>query len=280
MKKIPINKIFIILLVLIASTSIAPLVFGVELEVNYPAVGPDGSTPFSGGGPLVWVQYIFYFGLIITGIAAVGSLIYAGILWMTSESSGKIQEARARIWAAILGIIIVAGSVIILRTINPDLVSLSPLNEVKNKIFYNTYQYSELCRPDEYYDPLRIGENCVPKLPDGDPCRLNIQCKSNSCKNGICETSILASCSPINAQGGCPSDQWCGPTSLCIIKRGSGSECGNLHVMCLSGECNPNTGQCKKGRGESCNTNQNECAFEFSCRLPVGVKNPAAGICT
>ncbi len=99
-----------------------PVLAAVDLEVNYPVVGPgEGFQP--GGGPVSWVQYIFYFMLIITAIAAIGSLVYAGIIWMTSGVTDRISDAKSRIWAAVIGLLIVAGSVIVLETINPDLVN-------------------------------------------------------------------------------------------------------------------------------------------------------------
>jgi len=66
---------------------------------------------------------ILVFGLQIGFAIAFGTIIYAGFLYMTSgDDSSKQKDAIEWIKAAVQGLIIIAGAMIILRTINPNLI--------------------------------------------------------------------------------------------------------------------------------------------------------------
>ena len=67
---------------------------------------------------------ILIFGLQVGFSIAFGTIVYAGFLYMTSgDNSGKQKEAIEWIKAAVQGLIIIAGAMIILRTINPNIFS-------------------------------------------------------------------------------------------------------------------------------------------------------------
>jgi len=206
------NKIFFITLIF-SGVLLALPALGVGFEVTYPKVGPSGIGP--GGGPLGWVQYIFYFGLIVTGIAAVGSLIYAGIIWMTSEVSGKIQEAKSRIWAAILGVLIVAGSVVILNIINPDLVSLRAptVPNILNKDF-SWESFGKTCtgtddsecggEDSETYCNTSLGQCLFKRTGEGG---VGLDCTNNPTACGgrlVCDGSVC-----VEVPGSCRIDSDC-----------------------------------------------------------------------
>lgn len=100
---------------------------GRPLEIDYPDIpGPD-IIPQETTTPVPeYVQYIYYFLLGISGVIALGVLIYAGFQYFTSAGSPeKINEAKDRIGAALLGLLILFGSYLILYNINPDLVSFN-----------------------------------------------------------------------------------------------------------------------------------------------------------
>ncbi|OGC78824.1 hypothetical protein A2852_01610 [Candidatus Adlerbacteria bacterium RIFCSPHIGHO2_01_FULL_54_23] len=84
-----------------------------------PGIDQSGTNPnfaaFLGG----------FFTLLLTigGIVAVGTLVIAGIIYMTSEVIGKKEEARKRIQNAVWGLLILISSYLILNTINPDLLA-------------------------------------------------------------------------------------------------------------------------------------------------------------
>ena len=71
---------------------------------------------------------IFNFGLALGALIAFGTIIYAGILYSASgDNSSKQKDAREWIWAAIQGLGLLALGFIILRIINPNLVSIKPV---------------------------------------------------------------------------------------------------------------------------------------------------------
>ncbi len=93
------------------------------LEGQYPEV--QGYKPELVTIPIEkYAKYIFNFAIWISGFIALIVLIYAGFEYFTSAGNpGKIQDAKNRISAAFLGLIILFGSYLILTTINPGLIS-------------------------------------------------------------------------------------------------------------------------------------------------------------
>lgn len=70
-----------------------------------------------------YISKVFKWSLRIAGLAAFGALIYGGFRYLTSAGSPTaISAARKQMLAAVLGLILLLGSYIILRTINPALV--------------------------------------------------------------------------------------------------------------------------------------------------------------
>lgn len=67
---------------------------------------------------------LYIYVISIAGVIALVALIIGGILYLTSAGEPeKLSKARKQILAAFLGIIILLSSYLILRTINPELVS-------------------------------------------------------------------------------------------------------------------------------------------------------------
>jgi len=95
------------------------------LEVDYPDI-PGVPTPSMGGGISNYVKYIFNFAIWISGFIALAVLIYAGFEYFTSAGNPeKIRDAKDRITAAFLGLVILFGSYLILVNINPQLISFN-----------------------------------------------------------------------------------------------------------------------------------------------------------
>lgn len=90
-----------------------------NLEINYPEVG--GEKPVSLTLPS-YVKYIFTFFIGLSGIIALGALIWGGFIYLTSVGDvSKMKEGREKIFSAFLGITILLSSYILLSTINPQL---------------------------------------------------------------------------------------------------------------------------------------------------------------
>jgi len=88
------------------------------LEIQYPEI-PGAEAPKALGD---YINYIFRFLVITSGLVAFGVLIFGGVKYLLSAGSPvKISEARGRIFQGFLGLIIVISSYLILTTINPQL---------------------------------------------------------------------------------------------------------------------------------------------------------------
>lgn len=73
--------------------------------------------------PAFSLSNIFGFSLGVGAVIAFGIIVYAGLLWTSSMGNpSKIKDAKDRIFAALLGLVILATGFILLNTINPALV--------------------------------------------------------------------------------------------------------------------------------------------------------------
>ncbi len=72
---------------------------------------------------------LFNYLIYLSGIFAVMIFIIAGFQWvLAGGNESKISEAKDRIKNAIIGIVLCSSSILILQTINPDLMNIKPLN--------------------------------------------------------------------------------------------------------------------------------------------------------
>ena len=92
-----------------------------------PNVPQDGSATFC-----TLLNGLFRLLIIIGGLLAVGSFVYAGVMYMVSEATGTKSAARKGIETSMWGLLLLISSYIILNTINPQLIScnnaLNPIN--------------------------------------------------------------------------------------------------------------------------------------------------------
>jgi len=95
-----------------------------QLEVDYPNV-PGAFKPTTTRTPIEqYAKYIIYFAIGIGGLMALGVIIWAGFIYLTSAGyPEKTKNAQSRITSAVLGLIILLGSWMILFTVNPNLVT-------------------------------------------------------------------------------------------------------------------------------------------------------------
>ncbi len=95
-----------------------------KLEVNYPKLpGIDQLTINTTLPDLL--TYLFTFAIIISGLIAFGSIVYAGFLYMTSGAVPAMRaEAKKRLQNTLTGLALLFGIYLILNTINPELVQL------------------------------------------------------------------------------------------------------------------------------------------------------------
>lgn len=75
------------------------------------------------------VQGIYNYSIGIVGIIAAIILMAGGIVWLVSSgSSEKVSQAKKLITGSLIGLLLVFGSHLLLKTINPDLVEFSSKN--------------------------------------------------------------------------------------------------------------------------------------------------------
>lgn len=98
-----------------------------EINTNLP--GGTSST-----SPIGIISDIYKFALSISGILAVGVIIYGGVRYISSPGSPSGQsDAKEWIISALLGILLLAGAYFVLNIVNPELTILRmpELNDVK-----------------------------------------------------------------------------------------------------------------------------------------------------
>jgi len=111
-----------------------------SLEVNYPEI--YGLKPTTSTLLPDYVKYIFNFSIAVVGIIAFLVLIFLGFKYKSSMGNPKkLEDTKKRIIQVFVGIILLLSSYIILKTINPEIVTLrrtSPDEIIFNQIVSNT----------------------------------------------------------------------------------------------------------------------------------------------
>lgn len=96
---------------------------GYKLEISLPSL-PGTSDP--GSGIAQYIQYLFVFALALAGFLALGTMMYGGIQYiLAAGNAAKAEDAKTMITQALLGLGLLLVSYLLLRIINPDLVSLT-----------------------------------------------------------------------------------------------------------------------------------------------------------
>ena len=94
-------------------------------EIEYPAIPGAPAITATSTFP-AYVKYIFNFVVVISGFIALAVMVWGGILHLTSAGDpSQMSEARNKIFAGLLGLVILLSSYLILYTINPQLVGLT-----------------------------------------------------------------------------------------------------------------------------------------------------------
>lgn len=250
--------------IFITSTIIFFPIAACALEVGFPTVG--GYTPGPSTGPAQWIRYIYLLSMGLVGLALVYTFAMAGIERMLGgANSGKITSSNKRIKEGLIGLLILLGSYIFLREINPAFVSIrnpqieagqseGGLLDIVSSLVGEEYNFEET----ESSEPKREGETC--SYPN--ECGPNLTCTGEKCVIGE-KPSVTPPCTP---------------TSRCT---GNAKCFDNIKRECL---VNPNTnysGYCltlASQYGESCEHDY-DCAgaattfcdlTEHKCRLKSG----------
>jgi len=93
-----------------------------KIEMGLPNL-PSGSAVQN---PAQYIQYFFIFGLSLIGFLAVAALAVGGIMWMIGGSITSTEKAKNIIVGAVSGVVLLLCSYLLLYTIDPSLVNLTP----------------------------------------------------------------------------------------------------------------------------------------------------------
>jgi len=182
MAKLIKNKkvIFCLIVLGILTTSSAVLALQVEWP-DSPGI-PNGTSLDPNSELPQLIRYLYEWGIALGGLAVFVVLVYAGFQYLTSAGSpAQMTEAAERIKSAVIGLVLLLGSVLILNTINPELTTFKPLViPAPGDILGNCEFYYEI-------DP-ETGERKEPPIQREDPQQY---CQDNfgdgyECKNNIC----------------------------------------------------------------------------------------------
>jgi hypothetical protein len=183
----------------------------ITISGNLPGVDPVTSSP------LDLVNGVYRFALMIGGLLAFGSIVYAGVKYAVAAGDSHGQsDAKDQITQALLGLVLLAGAALILRTINPSITNLSLPS--LSRIEAPTDQFT--C-PEGSCKPL---EQCVPEgnkavcktitcTPSCDPEREACTMKDGASK---CEPIIRSSCNPRECSTVCSMEKCDGPQKSCL----------------------------------------------------------------
>lgn len=94
----------------------------ISYNLLVPLPQPGGNVITAVSGPAFHILALYNFAITISGILAFTIIVIAGFIWVTSAGSPeKINRAKEMVFNAILGLLLLIGSFVLLKTIDPDL---------------------------------------------------------------------------------------------------------------------------------------------------------------
>lgn len=88
-----------------------------------------------------YLKGLYDFLLGFVGVAAMGSIVYGGVLYIISAGNpSRVGEAKTAIWNGIIGLLVAAFGYLILTTINPALVKGFDLQKIVETNLNNAQQ--------------------------------------------------------------------------------------------------------------------------------------------
>jgi len=124
------NLYLIILTGILTFSFCVPIVTRAEytMSVSYPKTDSAQLIEEGDAGTRLtnYIKYIHTIGISMVAIAAVTAIVIGGFMYMLSDLVSSKEEGKKWIYGAITGLILALASYLILYTINPDLIILSP----------------------------------------------------------------------------------------------------------------------------------------------------------
>lgn len=92
-----------------------------------PVPEPGGGVARPGPGIANFVRYLYLFGVSFIGVVSMVSIFYGGLKYFLSVAGGAKENAKDILTGAALGLLLALSAYLVLRTINPALVSFEPI---------------------------------------------------------------------------------------------------------------------------------------------------------
>jgi len=187
------NKKIIFLLALLGTLVTNSAVLA--LQVDWPD-SPVGTSLDETSELQDLIKYFYEWAVALGGLAVFIVLVFAGFQFLTSAGSPtQMSEAKERIQSAVMGLVLLLGSVLILNTINPELTSFKPLTMPEPSLLGNCEEGDEQGRIGDEYCEYHFGEDYQCK---NDVCTIDlaelfkvVDCDSVSIKKDGIETTIV-----------------------------------------------------------------------------------------
>lgn len=132
-----------------------------------------------------YISALFNYLLGVIGILAVAMIVYGGFRWITAAGNpGRIQAAKEIITSAIIGLVLALTSVLLLRTINPNLVSLRipTITKVQQQL---QGSLGSLCSQTEEGRAAAGDATCGKKVTYTTPQGARRECVATFCENPL-----------------------------------------------------------------------------------------------
>lgn len=152
-------RFWIIFFISFLSLSLPYLIFaadGTEIKTFQTIPGLGGELTTRG-----YIQALFNLAIGVAAIIVVLRLILVGTKYILTESIIKKGDAKKEIGNALLGLVVILASVLLLKTINPNLVNLDFFKESRQPTIINPGPADRIgFMPGQIFPAAKIAELC------------------------------------------------------------------------------------------------------------------------
>lgn len=130
--------------VLVTNAATSTVQYG-DSPVFTPRYLPNIIQGAKGPADMIFFLYKYLMGLV--GIVAVGTIIYAGVLYTISADPSKIKQSNEYIRNALKGIVLLFGAQVLFNTINPNIVDFPRIQSAlqpKQKFVPNAFTFTNI----------------------------------------------------------------------------------------------------------------------------------------
>lgn len=158
----------------------------ISYNLLVPLPQPQGGVVTMVTGPAYHILALYNFAVAISGILAFAIIVVAGFIWVTSAGKpDRISKAKEMVFNAILGLLLLIGSWVVLKTIDPDLGILREPAVGDIEVSTTSRLIGTTAAPADACKRIKRCQDYTAFCGDvyGKPpfCILNIMCFGNNC---------------------------------------------------------------------------------------------------